>query len=57
MSSHITMCPYCRNLFDVEVGDKFQSGEIKEKIGGNNFRELARELNKMAEQEENHNGN
>jgi len=27
--NHITMCPYCRQLFDIAVGDKFMSGEIK----------------------------
>ena len=35
MSDHITMCPYCKQLFDVEVGDKFKSGEIKKKWGRN----------------------
>lgn len=40
MRDHITMCPYCKHLFDVEVGDKFKSGEITTKWGdpkkGNN---------------------
>lgn len=30
---HITMCPYCRQLFDTSIGDKFESGEIKKRWG------------------------
>ena len=31
--STITMCPYCRHLFDVRVGNKFKTGEIKKRWG------------------------
>ena len=27
------MCPYCKHLFDVKIGDKFKSGEIKSRWG------------------------
>ena len=31
--SGITMCPYCRRLFDIRVGNKFKTGEIEKRWG------------------------
>ena len=46
MGNHITMCPYCKSLFDVEVGDKFKSGEIKERYNEDNSKNK-NEMSKM----------